>query len=184
MQTSNSYGFLHVADVHILILLVVHGNILFWPSSTSIRTVKEHDLYSLDFFGLLEEIENGNMMRADKVMQLLCWSSQCDSEWSLGRYAIHWNHEVAACAGTQKQHLSGRWLLRADVPFEGKNDNFDPVSTSKERYGVQLNVEKFPCKLYVWILRLWSRTKTTKVLEPSQSPLFRGYWLVPKRKWT
>jgi hypothetical protein len=32
--------------------------------------------------------------------------------------------------------------LRADVPFEGKNDNFDPVSSFKERYGVQLNVEK------------------------------------------
>jgi hypothetical protein len=32
--------------------------------------------------------------------------------------------------------------LRADEPFEGKNDNFDPVSSSKERYGVQLNVEK------------------------------------------
>jgi hypothetical protein len=32
--------------------------------------------------------------------------------------------------------------LRADGPFESKNDNFDPVSTSKERYGVQLNVEK------------------------------------------
>jgi hypothetical protein len=31
--------------------------------------------------------------------------------------------------------------LRADVPFEGKNDNFDPVSSSEERYGVQLNVE-------------------------------------------
>jgi hypothetical protein len=32
--------------------------------------------------------------------------------------------------------------LRADVPFEGKNDGFDPVSDSKVRYGVQLNVEK------------------------------------------
>jgi hypothetical protein len=29
----------------------------------------------------------------------------------------------------------------ADVPFEGKNDNFDAVSSSKERYGVQINLE-------------------------------------------
>jgi hypothetical protein len=32
--------------------------------------------------------------------------------------------------------------LRADKPFEGENDTFDPVSSSKERYGVQLNAEK------------------------------------------
>jgi hypothetical protein len=31
--------------------------------------------------------------------------------------------------------------LRADGPFEGKNDNFDPVLSYKERYGVQLNLE-------------------------------------------
>jgi hypothetical protein len=31
--------------------------------------------------------------------------------------------------------------LRADGPFEGKNDNFEPVASSKERYEVQLNVE-------------------------------------------
>jgi hypothetical protein len=31
--------------------------------------------------------------------------------------------------------------LRADGPFEGKNDNFDSITSSKERYGVQLNVE-------------------------------------------
>jgi hypothetical protein len=28
-----------------------------------------------------------------------------------------------------------------NIPFEGKNDYFDPVSSSKERYGVQLNAE-------------------------------------------
>jgi hypothetical protein len=28
--------------------------------------------------------------------------------------------------------------LRADGPFDGKNDNFDHVSSIKERYGVQL----------------------------------------------
>jgi hypothetical protein len=31
--------------------------------------------------------------------------------------------------------------LRADGPFEGKNDNFDPVLSSEESYGVQLNVK-------------------------------------------
>jgi hypothetical protein len=31
--------------------------------------------------------------------------------------------------------------IRADGPFEGKND-FDPFASSKERYGEQLNVEK------------------------------------------
>jgi hypothetical protein len=31
--------------------------------------------------------------------------------------------------------------LRADGPFEGKNDNFDPVPSFKERHGVNLNVE-------------------------------------------
>jgi hypothetical protein len=34
--------------------------------------------------------------------------------------------------------------LRADVPFEDKNDYFDPVLNSKERYGVKLNVETVP----------------------------------------
>jgi hypothetical protein len=31
--------------------------------------------------------------------------------------------------------------LRADVPFEGKNDNFDPVQSSTGKYKVQLYVE-------------------------------------------
>jgi hypothetical protein len=30
--------------------------------------------------------------------------------------------------------------LRADGPFEGKYDHFDPVLRSKERHGVELNV--------------------------------------------
>jgi hypothetical protein len=34
--------------------------------------------------------------------------------------------------------------LRADGPFEGKTDLFDPVSNSREIHGVQLNVEKVP----------------------------------------
>jgi hypothetical protein len=42
--------------------------------------------------------------------------------------------------------------LRADGPFEGKNDNFDSVPSSKEKYGVQPNVKVVFRKLYV-ILR-------------------------------
>jgi hypothetical protein len=34
--------------------------------------------------------------------------------------------------------------LRADGPFEGKADRFDPVLNSRKRYGVQLNVETGP----------------------------------------
>jgi hypothetical protein len=30
--------------------------------------------------------------------------------------------------------------LRADGPFEGKPDRFNPIPNSRERYGVQLNV--------------------------------------------
>jgi hypothetical protein len=77
---------------------------------TSIRTVKKHVSYSLDFFRLVEEFDNWNMMRADKVIRPFFQSSHCNFEWSLGGYAIHRNHGVAACAGTQKLHLSGMWL--------------------------------------------------------------------------
>jgi hypothetical protein len=50
------------------------------------------------------------VMRADKVIRPFCQAGHCNSEWSFGRYAIHRNHGAIACAGTQKQHLSGRWL--------------------------------------------------------------------------
>jgi hypothetical protein len=33
--------------------------------------------------------------------------------------------------------------LRADGPFDGKNDNFDPFLSYKERYGLQLDVDRF-----------------------------------------
>jgi hypothetical protein len=75
---------------------------------TSIRTSKKQDFWSLDFFGLVEEIENWNVMRADKLMPPFFQSLHCDYELSLGRYAVHRNHGAIACAGTQKQHLSGR----------------------------------------------------------------------------
>jgi hypothetical protein len=58
---------------------------------------------------LVEEIENWNIMRTDKVIKLLRQSSRCDSEGLLARYAITRNHGATACVGTQKQHLSGRW---------------------------------------------------------------------------
>jgi hypothetical protein len=35
---------------------------------------------SLDFFGLVEEIENWNMMRADEAMRPFRQFSHCDSE--------------------------------------------------------------------------------------------------------
>jgi hypothetical protein len=95
------------------IWLVVHGNPLnrlSWPPS---ERSKKHDFchfHSLDFFGLVEELRSWKVIRADKVMRLLCWSWHSNSELSLGRYAVHRNHGVVACAGTQKQHLSGRWL--------------------------------------------------------------------------
>jgi hypothetical protein len=60
------------------------------------------------FFWLVEEIENWNVMRVDKVIQPLCQSLHCNSECSLGRHAIHRNHGAVARAGTQKLHLSGR----------------------------------------------------------------------------
>jgi hypothetical protein len=83
---------------------------LFWPPSERPKnTILPFSIRSF-FGGLVEEFENWNMMRADKVMRLLCWSWHCDSEWSFGRYAIHQKHGDVACAGTQKQHLSGRWL--------------------------------------------------------------------------
>jgi hypothetical protein len=79
---------------------------------TSIRTAKKNTIFaifhSLDFFGLVDEFENWKELRANTLMRLFCWSWNCDSEWSLSRYVIHRNHGVAACAGTQKQHLSGR----------------------------------------------------------------------------
>jgi hypothetical protein len=50
-----------------------------------------------------------------KVIRLFNWFSHCDSEWPLGRYTME---------------------LFVDGPFEGKNDNFDPVPSSEERYGV------------------------------------------------
>jgi hypothetical protein len=37
------------------------------------------------------------------------------------------NHGVVACAGTQKQHKSGRYDLLADRPFEGKEKYLNRV---------------------------------------------------------
>jgi hypothetical protein len=80
---------------------------------TSNRTEKTYDFWHFPFaryFWLVEECENWSMMGANDMMHLFCWSLYCGSVWSLGRYAIHRNHGVAARAGTQKQHLSSRWL--------------------------------------------------------------------------
>jgi hypothetical protein len=69
---------------------------------------QKHDFCLLDFFGLVEEIENWNVLRADKVMPQFYQSLHCNYERYLGFDAIHRNHGAVACAGTQKQHLSGR----------------------------------------------------------------------------
>jgi hypothetical protein len=49
--------------------------------------------------------------------------------------------ELLPVQGSKNNILAVGDYLRADGPFEGKDDNFDPVSNSKERYGVQLHVE-------------------------------------------
>jgi hypothetical protein len=49
--------------------------------------------------------------------------------------------ELLRVQGPKKHILAAGDYLRADEPFEGENDNFDPDLISKERYGVQLNVE-------------------------------------------
>jgi hypothetical protein len=68
------------------------------------------------------------MMQTIKEIQSLYSSSQCGSKLSLGRCSIHRNHGVVACAMTQKQHQNGSCdYLRADAPFEDKNDCFDAV---------------------------------------------------------
>jgi hypothetical protein len=51
--------------------------------------------------------------------------------------------ELLRAQGPQNNIKAAGDYLRTDGPFEGKSDNFDPVSSSKERYGVQLNVESF-----------------------------------------
>jgi hypothetical protein len=51
------------------------------------------------------------------------------------------------------------------LPFEGKNDNFDPTSSSKERYGVQLSVEK----VFMFTISLQlEKMSSEKVMEPRQ----------------
>jgi hypothetical protein len=72
------------------------------------------------------------MMRADKAMRPICQSLHCASELFFGRYAIHRNHGAVACAGTQNNIQAEGDCLRADGPFEGKNDNFDPFQVLKK----------------------------------------------------
>jgi hypothetical protein len=57
--------------------------------------------------------------------------------------------EMLRVQGPQNNIQAVGDYLRADGPFEGKSDNFDPVLESKLIYGVQLNVESFLCELYV-----------------------------------
>jgi hypothetical protein len=59
--------------------------------------------------------------------------------WSSLNSSKPWS--CCACRDPKTTSKVGDYL-RADGPLEGKNDNFDPVLNSKERYGVQLNVGK------------------------------------------
>jgi hypothetical protein len=52
--------------------------------------------------------------------------------------------ELLRVQGPKSNIVAVGEYLRADGPFESKYDNFDPVSSFKERYGVQLNVETVP----------------------------------------
>jgi hypothetical protein len=72
----------------------------------------------------------------------------------LGHYEIRRSHGVVACAATQTQHQSVGDYLRADGPFEGKNDHFDPVPSSRDRYEVKVNVKGVAVRIiYILILR-------------------------------
>jgi hypothetical protein len=50
--------------------------------------------------------------------------------------------ELLRVQGPKNKILAVGDYLRADGPFEGQNDNFDPVSSSKKRYEAQINVER------------------------------------------
>jgi hypothetical protein len=74
--------FLHVPEVHIY--LALPGKSIFWSSWTPSERPKTRFFaisHSLDFFGLVEEFEKWIMIRALKMMRLLCRSSHCGSEW-------------------------------------------------------------------------------------------------------
>jgi hypothetical protein len=75
--------------------------------------------------------------------------------------------ELLRVQGPKNSILAVGDYLRVDVPFEGNNDNFDPVSSFKERYGLQLNVET----IFMLALRLHLEMMATdqkKVLGPRQ----------------
>jgi hypothetical protein len=150
--------FLHAAEVHICLVIRRNGSqASSWPRSVRPKT------RFLPFSIRLNMFSSGRnrklkTKRIKKVMRLLCQYLQRVSESLLGRYAVHRNHGAIACARTPKQHLSSRWLPPRGwmttsariVRSKAKNDNFDPASSSRARYGVQLNVERVP----VWIVCL------------------------------
>jgi hypothetical protein len=80
--------------------------------------------------------------------------------------------ELLGVQEPKKNILAVGDYLRADGPFEGRNDNFDPVSSSKERYGVKLNVETvFMLSVRLNLEIMATDQKGKKVLAPRQSPL-------------
>jgi hypothetical protein len=77
--------------------------------------------------------------------------------------------ELLRVQGPKSNILAVGDYLRADVPFEGKKDNFDPVSSFKKRYGVQLiiyAVSMLTVRLNLEIMA----TDQQKVLGPRHEP--------------
>jgi hypothetical protein len=69
------------------------------------------------------------MMLTNKVIRLLCQFLHWGSEWPLGRYTIIEITELLRVQGPKSNIYAVGDYLRADGPFEGKNDNFDPISS-------------------------------------------------------
>jgi hypothetical protein len=81
-------------------------------------------------------------MRADKVMRPFFYLHTAILNDSLVVTQFIETMELLRVQGPKSNIYVVGDYLRADEPFEGKNDNFDPVSSFKDKYGVRLNVEK------------------------------------------
>jgi hypothetical protein len=97
----------------------------------------------------------------NKVIRLLRQFFNCGSEAPLCHNVIHRNRGVVAGAGTRKQPLSVGDFLCADGPFKGKMVISNLLHTSKDRHGLQLNVETIPMWT-VW-LHLFNNSRRSKI---------------------
>jgi hypothetical protein len=78
--------------------------------------------------------------------------------------------ELLRVQGPKNKILAVGDYLRAEVPFESKNDNFDPVSTFEERYEVQLNVEIVFLLTLRLHLEIMATDQTKKSWDPDNNP--------------